>query len=352
MSVSPDGQRIISSSLDGTIKLWNVEGRLLDSKDQKYRQWSVKFSHNGQLIASVDDTNSISLWKIQNDKLQLTASNIVKDLKINKQANTRDKQIYNLAFSPNDQMIAFSTYDENLRVWEKGSKARQVSCNNSNKDNSIYTVNFHPQKNIVAFACNDLVYIWDINRSDFPQLISNSKHGNPINVVKFSIDGDILASASNDGKIKIWDTKDNYKQIGEIRPQFPLMYLTDIAFDNQNSFISSSHTDNTIGIKIWSLKKVLKLYPQPLQRSEEHNLIGHTQPVNKIIFNPSNPISIISASNDASIRLWSLKQSSINETEKSMSELISHSCSLVKNYINTDKANTKKQTINKTCSVS
>lgn len=352
LSVSPDGQRIISSSLDGTIKLWNVEGRLLDSKDQKYRQWSVKFSHNGQLIASVDDTNSISLWKIQNDKLQLTASNIVKDLKINKQANTRDKQIYNLAFSPNDQMIAFSTYDENLRVWEKGSKARQVSCNNSNKDNSIYTVNFHPQKNIVAFACNDLVYIWDINRSDFPQLISNSKHGNPINVVKFSIDGDILASASNDGKIKIWDTKDNYKQIGEIRPQFPLMYLTDIAFDNQNSFISSSHTDNTIGIKIWSLKKVLKLYPQPLQRSEEHNLIGHTQPVNKIIFNPSNPISIISASNDASIRLWSLKQSSINETEKSMSELISHSCSLVKNYINTDKANTKKQTINKTCSVS
>ena len=162
LSIHPDGQRIVSSSFDNTIKLWNVEGNLLDTKSQAYRQWNVKFSHNGQLIASVDDINSIALWKIQNDKLLLIDSNIIKDLKINKQANVPDKQIGNLEFSPNNEIIAFSNNDKNLRLWTKDSKVRQVSCSDGNKNSWIYTMDFHPQQNIVAFACKDLVYTWDI----------------------------------------------------------------------------------------------------------------------------------------------------------------------------------------------
>ncbi len=349
LSIHPDGQKIVSSGFDNTIKLWNIEGNILYTKSQEYRQWSVKFSHSGQLIASVDDINSISLWKIQNDKLLLLDSNIIKDLKINKQANIPDNQIGNLEFSPNDEMIAFSNNDKNLRLWIKNSKIRQVSCRDGDQNSWIYTMNFHPQKNTVAFACKDLVYIWDTVKSDLSQLIPNSKHENTVNAVKFSVNGDILASASSDGNIKLWDTKNDYKKIGEIKPKNPLLYITDIAFDNQNNFIASSYTNNNIGIKIWSLEKALKLYPKPLQEPENNNLLGHTQSVNRIIFNPTNPLSIISASSDSSIRIWSLNKSSTNATEKHISKLLSYACSLVKPYIYTDKVNPKNQTLNKIC---
>jgi WD40 repeat protein len=131
----------------------------------------------------------------------LIDSDIVKDIKTRKKANTREKQIFNLAFSPDDQMIAFSTYDNNLHLWKKGSKTKQVSCINASENDSIYTVSFHPKKNIVAFACNNInsVYIWNINKSSFAQEIQGSKHSNIINAVKFSNNGDILASAGIDG---------------------------------------------------------------------------------------------------------------------------------------------------------
>lgn len=348
LSIHPDGQRIVSSSLDNTIKLWNNEGNLLDTQNQEYKLWNVKFSHNGNLIASVNDINSISLWKIQNDKLLLTDSNIIKDLKINKQANIRDKQIYDLAFNPKDQMIAFSSLDGNLRVWQKNAKIRQVSC--SSEGNEIYNITFHPQENIVAFGCNDGIYIWDINKSNSSQLISiTTKLDKQAVVVKFSSNGNILASASNDGIIKIWDVKHNYKQIAEIRSQTPSLYLTNISFDSHNSFIASSYTDINIGIKIWSLEKALKLYPQPLQESEEHNLVGHTQSVNQILFNPNNPLMIISASDDATIRIWTLNKSLVNQTEATIIKLLNRSCSSVKDYLNSDKANPKYQNINKIC---
>ena len=182
-------------------------------------------------------------------------------------------------------------------------------------------------------------------------MIPNAKHENTINAVKFSVNGDILASASSDGNIKLWDTKNNYKKIGEIKPKTPLLYLTDIAFDNQNNFIASSYTNNNIGIKVWDLEKVLKLYPKTLQEPEDNNLLGHTQSVTRIIFNPTNPLSIISASSDSSIRIWSLNKSSINTTKKNMSELLSYGCSLVKTYIHTDKVNPKYQILNKICRI-
>ena len=192
-----------------------------------------------------------------------------------------------------------------------------------------------------------------MNKLDPPQLISNSKHSDKVTVVKFNSNGSILASGGNSGNIKIWDTKNNYKQIAEIRPQVPLLYLTYIAFDSKNSFIASSHSNNTIGIKIWSLEKAIKSYPQPLQNSEDSNLLGHTQPINKIMFSPTNPFMIISASNDLTIRTWSLKPILINQSDATIINLLDHSCSLVKDYLKVkdDKDIPKRQIASKVCQI-
>jgi WD40 repeat protein len=347
LSISPDGQRIVSGSLDSSIKLWTTDGKLLDDKTQKDKVWSVKFSNDGKSFVSVDETNSMSLWKIENDKLILLDPDIVRDLGIRKQANTRDKQIFNIAFSPDDQMIVFSTYDHYLKLWKKGSKLRQVSCINANESNSIYTVSSHPQKNIVAFACNKInsVYIWNIDNSDLPQIIPNSAHKDSINVIKFSPSGDILASASDDGMIKLWSTKNNYKQIGEVVPKSLLLNILDIAFDDKGDFIASA--DNN-GIKIWSLEKILKLYPKSSQEPEEHNLAGHV--ATKIAFKPSNSLSIISAGADSTIRIWSLNKSSLNASQKSTSELFDYACMLFKSF-NQDGNDDKNENLNKICNV-
>ena len=351
LSISPDGQRIVSGSVDGTIKLWSIEGKLLNSYKQGYKIWSVKFSNDGQLVASVDDTNSISLWKLHNDELKLIDSNIIRDLQISKQSNSSDKQIYDLAFSPDDKMIALSNLDGNLRIWQENSKVKQVSCQSEEKkENKIYNISFHPQKNIVAFGCNEGIYIWDIDKSNFPQMISSTTEVYKRNVVaRFSSNGNMLATASDDNIIKIWNVEQNYKQIGEIRTLTLLPYLTDISFDNQNKFIASSHTDPSVGIKIWSLEKAMKNYPNSLEEPEKYELVGHIQKVARIVFKPNNPSVIISSSDDKTIRIWSLEHLPINQFDLDLIKLLNISCNFTRDYFNSDVNNFRQQSISKIC---
>ena len=65
VAFSPDGTMIASGSNDDTIKLWNLEGRVLQTFGG-HREWvaSVSFSPDGTMIASGSDDNTIILWTI------------------------------------------------------------------------------------------------------------------------------------------------------------------------------------------------------------------------------------------------------------------------------------------------
>ncbi len=345
-SIHPNAERIISGSFDGTIKLWSIDGKLLDSKSQKSKIWSIELSHNAKTIALVDDYNAISLWQIQSDKLLQVDSNIIKKLRLDKQIDEQSKQISDLAFNLNDEIIAFSSWDGSIRLWEKNSKMKRASCK---EESIIYKISFHPQKNVIAYGCKEGVYIWEIDKSDTPQLVPNSKHKKPVVSVKFSNDGTKLASASNDGNIRLWDTIHNYQQVGSIQ-SLNFGYLTQFTFDPQSRFIASSYTDINVGIKIWSLEKILKSHPKSLDYPEEIKLVAHTKPVNNLVFNPTDQSMIISSSSDSTIRIWSLEKSSISQSNISAMILLRESCNLVNNYVNANINNPKYQNIKEICS--
>ena len=65
VAFSPDGTLIASSSYDYTIKLWNLEGRVLQTfEGHKRIVNSIAFSPNGKMIASGSDDKTIKLWTI------------------------------------------------------------------------------------------------------------------------------------------------------------------------------------------------------------------------------------------------------------------------------------------------
>ena len=65
VAFSPDGTMIASSSYDNTIKLWNLEGRVLKTFEG-HEDWvnSVSFSPDGTMIASGSNDKTIRLWTI------------------------------------------------------------------------------------------------------------------------------------------------------------------------------------------------------------------------------------------------------------------------------------------------
>jgi energy-coupling factor transporter ATP-binding protein EcfA2 len=68
VAFSPNGENIVSGSTDGTIKLWNKEGKLLVSiNNPGSRVISVTFSSDNQKIASGSLGETIRLWSITGD---------------------------------------------------------------------------------------------------------------------------------------------------------------------------------------------------------------------------------------------------------------------------------------------
>ena len=64
VAFSPDGTKIISDSLDGTIKIWDANtGECLETLEGHSKSvYSVAFSPDGTKIISGSDDDTIKIW--------------------------------------------------------------------------------------------------------------------------------------------------------------------------------------------------------------------------------------------------------------------------------------------------
>jgi WD40 repeat protein/class 3 adenylate cyclase len=113
-------------------------------------------------------------------------------------------------------------------------------------------------------------------------------HLKAVNAVSYSPDGNTLASASDDGTIKLWSRDGhNLKTLeGHHAPVYSLSFSPD------GKLIASASADHTI--RLW------RADGQPLRV-----LKGHTDAVNRVSFSP-NGLMLASGSDDRTVRLWAI----------------------------------------------
>lgn len=65
ISFSPDGKKIVTSSNDKTIKLWALDGTLIQEfKGHADRIFDAELSPDGQIIASCSKDGEIKIWSL------------------------------------------------------------------------------------------------------------------------------------------------------------------------------------------------------------------------------------------------------------------------------------------------
>jgi molecular chaperone DnaK len=116
-------------------------------------------------------------------------------------------------------------------------------------------------------------------------------HTRDVWTVAFNPDGTLLATASVDMTVRLWDTATGQPQ-GE-----PLTGHTEgvasAAFSPDGTLLASSSNDNTI--RLWDVAT-----GQP----SGDPLIGHTDEVTVAVFSPPDGTTLASASDDTTVRLW------------------------------------------------
>lgn len=113
-------------------------------------------------------------------------------------------------------------------------------------------------------------------------------HTDWVSSVSFSRDGKIMASASKDKTIKLWNRNGTLQKnlLGHTA------WVYDVSFSPDGQLIASASWDRTV--KLWSKDGVLL-----------KTLNGHTDKVDRVSFSPDGQL-LVSASRDKTLKLWRL----------------------------------------------
>jgi WD40 repeat protein/tetratricopeptide (TPR) repeat protein len=194
LSFSPNGRSIATASRDKTIKIWSLEGQLLNTlRSHTERVNSVSFSPNGELLVSGGDDQTVRLWNRDGALLRT----------IEKQENYdagHNSYVTGVVFSPDGRTLASAGWDNTVKLWDlEGTLLKEFS-----DSDSVTSVSFSPQGQVLAVGSWDgTVKLWSV--LDGTLIKSLQGHESGVLSVSFSPDGRTIASGSADETAILWD---------------------------------------------------------------------------------------------------------------------------------------------------
>jgi WD40 repeat protein len=283
VAFSPGGERMAAANVDRTLTIWDRSNydkpRIIG--EHNYPLWGLAFSR-GDLIASAcgdviraDQPSEIRVWNWRTGEL-------VRSLPSS--ANVQ----WSVAFSPDGLLMATAGGDLGwnpleLKVWDTTTwsvrhdligHARGVSC-----------VAFDPKGEFLASGANDgIVKLWDVRSGEWKRDLDGGKTA--VQGIAFSLDGKSLAIAGSES-VTICNLLTNEK----LALRGHLGRVQQVSFHPNGRRLASAGNDGTV--RIWDLKT----------GQEVLTLRGHQGFVYDLAFSPDGH-QLVSASRDGTVKIW------------------------------------------------
>ncbi|NEP22748.1 sugar-binding protein [Moorena sp. SIO3I6] len=313
-SFSPDGEIIASGSRDdNTVKLWNPEKQIRELTLQGHQDFvnGVDFSPDGQLIATASNDRTVKLWNGQGKLLHTLEGH--------------SAPVYSVSFSPDSQIIASASEDSTVKLWSREGKLLRTLAGHTD---AINRVTFSPNGQLIASASNDnTVKLWNQNGTLITTLTGDRK----LSSLSFSPDGKRIVAGAARGSIVIWSRKDiSWQQFASKKGVGHTKTVYDVSFHPNRDIIASASADGTV--KLWNPNGLLI-----------GTLSEGSEPVESVNFSPDGETLVsINAANRVSI--WNLDYSQYLDYSQSndVNYLLKRGCDQLGNYLK-NNLNVKKE---------
>jgi eukaryotic-like serine/threonine-protein kinase len=274
---SPDGSRIVTSSDDRTLRVWDAEGKLLRVLEGHTDEaWMLDFSRDGERLLSTGKDGTLRLWDVEagtsrvfhSDKRDLQwpyflpgetsaiafscgEKKVVKwDLVSGEQAPLPDAATScpgTLAMTRDRRTIAFPSESGGLRVLDlETGRGRTFS----DKGLTCMTVAISPDGRRAGCAqAGGRAGAWDVASGKRIELPGQdpSQHGLDLRPIAFSNDGTLIAWGGHGNALHVVNVEDGSAQVlgGHRGPLFQIVFSED---DRSIATVSSDHT-----VALWDL---------------------------------------------------------------------------------------------------
>jgi WD40 repeat protein len=234
VAISPNGKYLAAGGWDNSIYIISLDtadwGELIHVIPfHSSAILSLAFNRNGEYLICGSNDYQISIWNV--------------DSAVMTQKLKQKKGITNVGFGPNIRYALSGSKDGEIKLWDTKDSKRTVTIDAGSSLNSF--VLSRDKKSV--YVANSSINISQYNRSGV-ELTTLEGHTRRVNDIAISASGQMLASASDDKTVIIWNLqtrKIKYKLTGHSKK------VNTVTFSSDNKYAISGSNDGKV--IIWDL---------------------------------------------------------------------------------------------------
>ncbi|KAF9222271.1 WD40 repeat-like protein [Gyrodon lividus] len=280
MAYLPGGERVVTCSNDGTVRIWNVEDGEQEGTSMEHGDWvnGLAVTRDGKRILSGGGDNKMKVWDVETYEFI-------------EEWEDHTGGISCIAMSPDDQLVASAGHGGKIviRKMKKGGQIKHAIQAGS----SVWSVSFSPNGEKVAAGVRDrhgghVIRVYDVESG---KLILRPIKGHTkfVNCVLWSLDGCRLFSASDDRSIRCWNSETG-EPIGQ-QWTGHTHWVFYISLSHDGTKLASASYDHTV--RFWDAHSGEPI-EQPLQ---------HDNWLCAVIFSPSGEF-VACGGDDKKLSIW------------------------------------------------